>query len=198
MWKGQWVPVFAGGADDPPTDPPADPAKNDPPASTFKPVQTQEEFDRMVADRIARERKKYGDYDDLKTKADEYDKLKASQQTEQEKLQARAEQAEKERDDLRNETTSLRATLAIEKAAAKANIVDPEMAAQLIDRKSLEFNDEGFPTKESLDKALEDVIDRHPILKGTRFQGGADGGNRGGAAGAGNMNDLIRQKAGRI
>lgn len=196
MWKGQWVPVFAGGSDDPPADPPKDdPPKDDPPA--FRPVKTQEEFDRMVADRIARERRKFEGFDELKAKAAEFDKLKESQQTEQEKLQARAEQAEREREEARKEANSLKATIAIEKAATKAGVIDPEMAAQLIDRSTIEFDDDGSPKPDSLKSALEAVVEKHPILKGSRFQGGGDGGPRGGGGGDVSMSDRIRQMAGR-
>lgn len=43
----------------------------------FKPIETQEEFDSMIADRLKRERetitKKFGDYESLKEKAYKYD-----------------------------------------------------------------------------------------------------------------------------
>lgn len=56
---------------------------------------TQEEIDRIIADRVNREREKFKDYGDLKKKAEAHDQLIASQQTEQEKILARAEAAEK-------------------------------------------------------------------------------------------------------
>ena len=54
---------------------------------------TQAEVDAIVADRLARERKKYADYSDLKRAAEELAELKKSQMTEVEKL--KAELAEK-------------------------------------------------------------------------------------------------------
>ncbi len=39
---------------------------------------TQEQLDAIVADRLARQKKQYADYDDLKAKAAEYDKLDSS------------------------------------------------------------------------------------------------------------------------
>lgn len=56
---------------------------------------SQEELDRIISERVTREREKFKDYSDLKKKAEEHDKLVASQQTEQEKAIARAEAAEK-------------------------------------------------------------------------------------------------------
>lgn len=47
---------------------------------------TQADLDRLVADRVARERRKYVDYDDLKRKATELDKRTAAEKTELEKL----------------------------------------------------------------------------------------------------------------
>ena len=40
---------------------------------SFKTIETQEELDRIIQDRIARERDKFADYDDLKTKVTDYE-----------------------------------------------------------------------------------------------------------------------------
>jgi len=56
---------------------------------------TQADLDRIIADRVSRERAKYLDYDDLKTKAGEFDKLAEAQKSELQKAQERAEAAEK-------------------------------------------------------------------------------------------------------
>lgn len=61
---------------------------------------TQEELERELGQRLERERAKYKDYGDLKKKAEAHDQLVASQQTEQEKILARAEAAEKRAADL--------------------------------------------------------------------------------------------------
>ena len=90
--RGPIWPIL-GGADDPPADPPKndppsnDPPKNDPPKNdppndkTF----TQADLDRIVTERITRERTKFSDYDDLKRKAAELDKVKRDQESETEK-----------------------------------------------------------------------------------------------------------------
>lgn len=79
---------------DPPADPPAEPPAVDPePAKTF----TQEDLDKIVADRIARERKKYADYDEIKKKAEEYEQAEAerkkAEMTAQERLEAEKAEA---------------------------------------------------------------------------------------------------------
>lgn len=42
----------------------------------FKPINTQEEFDTAIQERLDRERRKYADYEDLKRKAGELETLK--------------------------------------------------------------------------------------------------------------------------
>jgi hypothetical protein len=79
----------------------------------FKAPASQEEFDRMVGPRLERERAKFADYDDIKTKAAEFDKAQDAAKTELQKAAERAEKAESERDTLR--TASLRAEVALAK-----------------------------------------------------------------------------------
>jgi hypothetical protein len=64
---------------------------NKPPDKTF----TQAELDAIIADRLQREREKTKDYADLKKAAEEYQKLKEAQMSEQEKLQAKLADFEK-------------------------------------------------------------------------------------------------------
>jgi hypothetical protein len=56
---------------------------------------TQEELERIIAERLRREREKYKDYNELKKAAEELQKLKEAQMTEQEKLQAKLAEMEK-------------------------------------------------------------------------------------------------------
>ena len=75
------------------------------PGKTF----TQAELDAIIAERLKREREKYKDYADLKKAAEEYQKLKESQMSEQEKLQAKL--AEYERQILEKEREAAEARL---------------------------------------------------------------------------------------
>ena len=93
-----------------------DPAAKGGQSGTFTPPATQDDFDRMIADRISRERAKFADYDDLKTKASEYDKVVEASKTEQQK---QAEELEL----LRQENSSFKAR---EQAAAWAKEVSDE------------------------------------------------------------------------
>lgn len=70
----------------------------------FKPITSQDDLNRVIADRVSRERAKFADYSDLKAKAEQFEQLEAEKMTEAQKLQAqlneqteRAAQAERER-----------------------------------------------------------------------------------------------------
>jgi hypothetical protein len=77
-------------------------SKTEEPSKTF----TQAELDKIVADRIARERKKvekFADYDDLKTKASEYEKALEEKRLAELSAQERAEEIAKKFEAERNE-----------------------------------------------------------------------------------------------
>ena len=79
----------------------------------FEPIVSQEALDKIIQARIARERAKFADYDELKAKAEKLREFEESQKTEAQKAQERLEAAEKRAAEL-----ELKATRA-EVAAAK-------------------------------------------------------------------------------
>ena len=79
----------------------------------FEPIVSQEALDKIIQARIARERAKFADYDELKAKAEKLAEFEESQKTEAQKAQERLEAAEKRAAEL-----ELKATRA-EVAAAK-------------------------------------------------------------------------------
>ncbi len=89
---------------------------------------TQAEVDAIVADRLARERKRYADYSDLKRAAEELAELKKSQMTEVEKL--KAELAEK--DALLQSKDQELSSLRLERVKA-AKLAEAGVAAEWID-----------------------------------------------------------------
>lgn len=94
----------------------AEPAQESEQGKTF----TQADVDRLIADRLDRERKKYTGFDDLKKKAAEFDKLEEAKKTEVEKLN----------DQLTSAQVELQAYQIAEirrEAAGKAGL-DPELA----------------------------------------------------------------------
>lgn len=93
-------------AEDPTPEPPADPEPTPTPEPKLVP---QDEVDRIVAERLARERKKFGDYDDIKAKLTALEEAEAEREkaklSETERLEAEkvaalqaAEDAKAERD----------------------------------------------------------------------------------------------------
>lgn len=76
-----------------------------PPEESAEPVKTftQEEIDKIVADRIGRERKKFADYDEIKTKASEYEKALEEKRLAELSAQERAEELAKKYESERND-----------------------------------------------------------------------------------------------
>ncbi|QIS21263.1 hypothetical protein [Nocardia terpenica] len=117
---------------------PADDAKTD----TFTPVTSQDELNRIIKDRIDRERKKFADYADLKKKAAQFDDLQAAQMSELDKATQRAEAAEARMAEL--EVSAARAQVAAAKGVPAEllpgrTMEEFESAAAAI----LAFRDEG-------------------------------------------------------
>ena len=63
--------------------------------ATYTAPATQADLDRIIADRLSRERSKYADYGDLQKKAQAFDEAQEAAKTEQQKLADRAAAAEK-------------------------------------------------------------------------------------------------------
>ena len=63
-------------------------------SGTYTPPATQDELNRMIADRVSRERAKFADYSDLKAKATAHDAFVEAQKTEAQKVADRLAAAE--------------------------------------------------------------------------------------------------------
>lgn len=63
---------------------------------TFTAITTQADLDKVIGDRVARERGKYADYADLQAKAAEFDKLADANKSELEKANEKANAAQAE------------------------------------------------------------------------------------------------------
>lgn len=170
----------------PDPNPPA-PATGTPPTSSTDPPKTftQADVDRIVSDRLARAKSDPPpDYEDLKKKAGEFDKLEAARLSETEKLQksneaaeARAKAAE-EKLDLANRRNAVFA------AAQRAGAVDPDAVFALLDQSAVKVGNDGQLT--GVEEAVKALLDDKKYLVGTPptpTPGGADGGPRGKPAG---------------
>ena len=142
-------------------------------AKTFR----QEDVDRIVADRLKRQKEQFGDVEELRRKAADWDKAQAESQSELEKANARAAKAEEDR--LRFETTANERLIRgeVKGEAGAMGFVDPEAAYLLLDRSEVAIGDAGEVT--GVKEALEALAKAKPYLvKATTPTGSADGGAR--------------------
>lgn len=176
--------LFAEGDPDPTPDPPIDPT----PPKTF----TQEELDQVIADRITRERKKYADYDELKTKLSEFEREKEEREKEKmsvtERLEAEkaaaleaAEEARAERDKALTAADQRLIKAEFRAIARELNVrVDAlDDALKLADLSAAKVDDDGNP--QGVEDAVKELIEAKPFLieQGTpkpREIGGPSGG----------------------
>lgn len=77
-------------------------------APNFEPITSQEEFDKALSKRLERERSKFADYEDLKTKASQLDALSEASKSDLERATEKATKAATERDEFRAEAMRLR------------------------------------------------------------------------------------------
>lgn len=154
---------------DAPVDVPADAA----PERTF----TQEQVDRLIRDRLARQKAQFSDYDEIKARASKLDEIEEANKTELQKATDRLAALERQAAEAQQlaRENSLRAAVVSE--AAKRNVVDPDAVLALLDRKTLEFDDAGTPT--NLGDAITSLLEAKTYLvAGTRPSGAADLGAR--------------------
>lgn len=153
---------------------------------------TQADLDRIVQDRVAREAKKYEGFDDLKTKAEQFDQLQAANQTEAQRLAAQVAAAEAAAETAKQEgasalekahTTLKRAELTA--AATAAGISVPAAAVALLGAdaafkehmEKVTVGDDGQVTGAA--EAITALVEAQPNLVGsTPRPGGGDGGAR--------------------
>lgn len=118
----------------------ADPDDNKPDDKNF----TQADVDRIVADRLAREKGKHSDYDELKAKAGKLDELEAANKSDLDKANARADAAEKKAAD------------------AEAKVLRFEVAAD----KGVKPRWLSGTTREELEAAADEYLTDHPPAQG--------------------------------
>lgn len=131
----------------------------------FKPITSQEDLNRIIAERVKRAEAKYADTPELRKKAAQFDAITEAQKTELQKIQDRADAAEKRAADL-------------EAAEAKRQ-ADAEAAKQVADWKAKIAEDTGVPASALRGSTKEDLQEHARELKAllpdpnTRRVGGA-------------------------
>lgn len=159
-----------------------DPGNEAPPTpNEWKPPASQEDLDRIISERLTRDRAKYSDYDDLKAKAAEYNEYLESVKTDEQRRQEEAEAAKAEREKDRQEAAEAKAELARTRAALKYKLTEEDLEL-------LQFvpADQVEETAEKISKRLNREVP--PDF---------DGGRRTPPPANPSMNNIIRQATGR-
>lgn len=159
----------------------------------FTPITSQEKFDRIIAERLAKERAKFVDpsrfnitkdqFEDLKAKAQRLSEIEEANKSELEKERDRAAKAEERANKIEAEAKEIRLSSALLAEAARPGrmIVDAEAAISLLDRSSLKLDANGNPT--NVAEAMDSLLKAKPYLVATNggTRGNADQGARGGS-----------------
>lgn len=143
---------------------------------------TQEELDKIVADRLARERKKYekyADYDEMKAKLAEYEKEREEREraemTELERFKTDLEKVTGEKSALEQELVRLREQMKQDKirheftkAASSAGIthVDDAYVLAQSDLARVTFDDDGNVV--GIDEVVKALVENKPFLVGKK------------------------------
>lgn len=133
---------------------------------------TQADVDKIVAAKVAQKLSKYGDLNELKTKAEEFDNLQESQKSELQKLQDRITEMERDKEKAETESRRERLHSATVRAAAKLGYADPEDAFALLPQS--EVDEDGG----NVEKLLTNLLKSKPYLSSGRITGSADGDRR--------------------
>jgi hypothetical protein len=121
------------------------------------------------------------------------DEIEEKNKTELEKALARAEAAEKERENVRAEANEikLRAAILSEAAKPERHVVDTDSAIALLDRSTLQLDDNGNPT--NIAQAMDSLLTAKPFLVAAGgSRGNADQGARGTTANQLSQADLSK------
>lgn len=123
---------------------------------------TQAELDRVVSDRLARERAKYGDIDSLKAAKAELDELKAQNASDLEKAVAAAR---KEGETAASTRANQRLVAAEARAlAADANFHNPRDAAQLVNLSEIKVGEDGEVDSDAVKALIDKLATERPYL----------------------------------
>lgn len=140
---------------------PVDPAV--PPAPTPTSF-TQEDVNRIVAERLTREGKKYEGFDDLKAKATKFDEIEAQNATELDKAIKKADADA--RADMSTKTNTRLVRAEVKAAASAAGFHDPADAAVLLHGKfgEVKVTDDGDVDEAAVKALVEELAKSKPHL----------------------------------
>ena len=142
---------------------------------------TQQEVDAIVKDRLARERERYADYDDLKQQATQWAAHQEAQKSETQRAVEAADAARKERDTAIANANRRLIQAEFIAIAARAGVAHPEDAVALADRAGVVIDEGGKVA--GVEDAVRALVDagRLPLVgkpQAPGLDGGAGGGDR--------------------
>ena len=126
---------------------------------------TQDEVNRLVGARAKEVRNQFGDYKQLQDRAAKADELEQAKLTEQERLEARASEAERRAADAAGQIASAMIASEVKVRASQLGIIDPDAAYLLLDRSNVRYGEDGGVT--GVDDALTQLLEDKPYLKGS-------------------------------
>ena len=136
-----------------------------PEADSTERLFTQDEVNRLVGARAREVRNQFGDYKQLQDRAAKADELEQAQLTEQERLEARASEAERRAADAAGQIASAMIASEVKVRASQLGIIDPDAAYLLLDRSNVRYAEEGGVS--GVDEALTQLLEDKPYLKGS-------------------------------
>lgn len=123
---------------------------------------SQTDLNRIVRERLDRERQKYADYDAMKEQAAKWAEHEEAQKSEQQKLEDKLAKAQEENARLREQHTHALIKSAIVAEAQRQGFTDPDDAYSLINLAEVTVSEDG--KIEGLTKLLEDLGNVKPYL----------------------------------
>lgn len=163
---------------------------------------TQDDIDRIVKERLGRERSKLGglSFDEVGDRLKKLEEIEASQQSEMEKaVDAARKEADKAARSDRDDYWRTRIVRSEVRALAGGKLNDPADAVNLLDLSSFELDDDGRLDEKKVAAAIDKLLEDKPYLaaNGTQRRTNFDAGPRTPAPGGEDMNALLRRAAGR-
>lgn len=132
----------------------------------FQPPTSQEELDRIIGSRLAREREKFADYEELKAIKAERDQALEAQKSEHEKA---VEQARREGETSALERANGRLVAAEARAlAAEAKFAAPALAVRALDLSDVKVGDDGTVDGEAIKAKLTELAESGAFVIGDK------------------------------
>lgn len=140
---------------------------------------TQEQLDEIVAKRLERERKKFADYEEIRKKAERYEKeleqKRLAEMSEKERAEEIARKAQEEKDALEKQLNELKTQIEREKIrnefikqAQTANIAYIDDALALADLSAVKIDESGNVV--GVDDVVKSLIENKPFLLAQKQQ----------------------------